>query len=142
MSTVQEYMECPQCGGVYNHVVDLRGGEQTDTCQRCGRRYRKRLLLDKDGVPLRDKDGELLYRTEEMFGYGVVGVGHVSGIVHTYQLDEPYNRTLESTFQKILRQDSVDGKLSYLVYWDKEQNDVVAAFGSLPETFEAFIKES
>ena len=142
MSKVQEYMKCPQCGGVYNHVVELGSGEQTDTCMRCGRRYRKKLMLDKSGVPLRSESGDLLYHTEEMFGYGVVGIGHISGIVHIYQLDEPYNTTLESIFQKILRQDSVDQNLSYLTRWDVIQNDVVAVYGNLPEIFEDFIKSN
>ena len=62
MSKVQEYMKCPQCGGVYNHVVELGSGEQTDTCMRCGRRYRKKLMLDKSGVPLRSESGDLLYQ--------------------------------------------------------------------------------
>ena len=109
---------------------------------RCGRRYRKKLMLDKSGVPLRSESGDLLYHTEEMFGYGVVGIGHISGIVHIYQLDEPYNRTLESIFQKILRQDSVDQNLSYLTRWDVIQNDVVAVYGNLPEIFEDFIKSN
>ena len=85
MSKVQEYMKCPQCGGVSNRVVDLSSGEQVDTCLRCGRRYRKKLLLDKSGVPLRSESGDLQYHTEEMCGYGVVGIGHISGIVHIYQ---------------------------------------------------------
>ena len=140
MSKVQEYMKCPQCGGVYNHVVELGSGEQTDTCMRCGKRYRKKSMLDKNGVPLRSERGDLLYHTEEMFGYGVVGIGHISGIVHIYQLDEPYNEILERIFQKILRQDSVDQNLSYLTRWDVIQNDVVAVYGNLPEIFEDFIK--
>ena len=96
MSKVQEYRSVRSAVEFSNRVVELGSGEQADTCLRCGRRYRKKLLLDKSGVPLRSESGDLLYHTEEMFGYGVVGVGHVSGIVHTYQLDEPYNRTLES----------------------------------------------
>lgn len=99
-------------------------------------------MLDKSGSPLRDINGNKQYRTEEMFGYGVVGVGHISGIVHTYQLDEPYNRMVESIFRKILQQDSVNEKLSYLVYWDEIRNDIVAAFGNLPETFEEFMEEN
>ena len=99
-------------------------------------------MLDKSGVPLRSESGDLLYHTEEMFGYGVVGIGHISGIVHIYQLDEPYNRTLESIFQKILRQDSVDQNLNYLTRWDVIQNDVVAVYGNLPEIFEDFIKSN
>ena len=142
MSKVQEYMKCPQCGGVYNHVVELGSGEQTDTCMRCGKRYRKKSMLDKNGVPLRSERGDLLYHTEEMFGYGVVGIGHISGIVHIYQLDEPYNEILERIFQKILRQDSVDQNLSYLTRWDVIQNDVVAVYGNLPEIFEDFIKSN
>lgn len=102
----------------------------------------EKLMLDKSGVPLRSESGDLLYHTEEMFGYGVVGIGHISGIVHIYQLDEPYNRTLESIFQKILRQDSVDQNLSYLTRWDVIQNDVVAVYGNLPEIFEDFIKSN
>ena len=66
MSKVQEYMKCPQCGGVSNHVVELGSGEQTDTCMRCGRRYRKSWCLIKR-VPLRSESGDLLYHTEEMF---------------------------------------------------------------------------
>lgn len=139
MSTVQEYEKCPQCGGVYDHSVNLGNGEETGRCYRCGKRFTKRVVLGKDNRCKKDGDGNPVYITEDISGLGVVGAVGVNGDTHKYFLLEPYDPETQKAFNSLLLQECIDKANSYLTRWDKKQNKVIAVYGRLPESFEEFV---
>lgn len=142
MSTVQEYLKCPQCGGVYNHTVDTATNEQFDCCHRCGKKYKRSVAVNDDGKPRRDENGDWIYEVENCFGYGVVGAAGRNGITQCYLLSEPVSDTVRRNFEKLIRQESIDARRAYLTCWDEEQKKVIALYGPMPETFEEFLGEA
>ncbi len=139
MSTVQEYEECPQCGGVYDHTVNLGNGEETGRCYRCGKRFTKRVEFGEDNRIKRDADGKPVYRITDVHGFGVVDAVGVKGDTHKYFLLEAYSTKTQRAFDRLLLQECIDKEESYLTRWDEEQNKVIAVYGKLPEGFEGFL---
>lgn len=142
MSTVQEYVKCPQCGGVYNHTVDVSTNEQFDCCHRCGKKFKRSIAMNDDGNPRRDERGDLIYEEEDCFGYGVVGAAGRNGITQCYLLSEPFTDVVKRNFEKLILQEDIDEKRAYLTRWDEEQKKVIAVSGPMPETFEEFLCEA
>ncbi len=139
MSTVQEFEECPQCGGVYDHTVNLGNGEETGRCYRCGKRYSKRVMFDADGKVKRDDADNPVYLIEDIAGRGIIGAVGVNGDTHKYFLFDTYGPKTQEAFNSLLLQECIDKANSYLTRWDKEQGKVIAVYGRLPISFKEFI---
>lgn len=142
MSTVQEYIKCPQCGGIFNHTVNTGNGEQYDVCDRCGKKYRKHLRLDTNKGDLRGETENSQYIILDCFGYGVMGIRHTDGSMAVYQLSKPYQESMKECFLELLQQDCVDEEGCYMTCWNAEKKRAETVYGTFPPSFEDFIADN
>ena len=140
MSIVQQYEKCPQCGGIYDHCVDLITGEDFRRCYRCGKKYTLRMAFDKENKVKKDENGKIIYSIEDKEGFGVISAVGIHDDTHMYYLAEQFSEETQTNFKKLLAQECIDKTRTYMTRWDKEQNKVIAVYGKLPESFEEYIK--
>lgn len=142
MSTVTDSEKCPQCGGVYMVDFDCRTFEEYKFCCRCGKSEDYFVVLNDDGEPVLDENGELQYLYKEDEGYGCFHVVWKKGGSSIYSLHMPFDfeEIKEDLFRDIENPD-VDKDRSYFTYWDAEKKEIVVLFGEDPGTYEEFEKE-
>lgn len=138
MSSVQDYIPCPQCGGVYVRDLNCRSQEEYCWCNRCGK-------IEFSGVEDVIRDGksrlESVNRSEK--GYGVACFRTREGIGTIQPINEPVTAQTKAAYLEVISQHpEIDSASSYLTSWDEEKGDVVAIFGNLPPLYDEEMEAS
>lgn len=141
MSSVQDTVKCPQCGGEYTTDFDCRTFEEFKFCSRCGKKELVSLIRDENGNAVYDADNKPQYREESHFGYGCLCLVGKKGGATLYSMTEPLNDETAKELQNSFNTELVDVGKSYLTKWDPDKKDVVAVFGEVPKTFDERFSE-
>lgn len=135
MSSVQDMIKCPQCGGYYITDYDCRTHEELAFCHRCGRREEYRLVSDENGKTVLDDEGKPQYSEVSHFGYGCLKLAGKKGVSSLYAISEPITAKMVEDIKKSFDDENIDVGECYLTKWDEKKQDVIAVFGSVPPLF-------
>ena len=139
MSSVQDTIKCPQCGGCYTTDFDCRTFEEFKFCERCGKKELVELVRDENGEAVLDAEGKPTYRESSHFGYGCLRLAGKKGGATLYSMTEPLTEQAAEEIQNSFNTELVDVGKSYLTKWDDEKKDVVALFGEVPQTYDEML---
>ena len=141
MSSVQDTVKCPQCGGCYTTDFDCRTLEEFKFCERCGKKVLHELVRDENGEVVLDAEGKPSYKESSHFGYGCLKLAGKKGGATLYSMTEPLTDEVAKEIRNSFNTDLVDVGKSYLTKWDDERKDVVAVFGEVPKLYDETIAE-
>ena len=141
MSSVQDTVKCPQCGGCYTTDFDCRTLEEFKFCERCGKKELIELIRDENGEAIYDAGGKPTYRESSHFGNGCLKLAGKKGGATLYSMTEPLTDEAADEIRKSFNTELVDVGKSYLTKWDEEKNDVVSLFGEVPHTYDEMLAE-
>lgn len=141
MSSVQDTVKCPQCGGCYTTDFDCRTFEEFKFCHRCGKKELVILVRDEKGNAVYDADNKPQYTEESHFGYGCLCLAGKKGGSTLYSLTNPLTDEELTNIQGSFNRDVVDIGKSYLTKWDADKNDVVSVFGEVPKLYDVMMAE-
>ena len=141
MSSVQDTIKCPQCGGCYTTDFDCRTLEEFKFCERCGKKELVELVRDENGEAVLDAEGKPTYRESSHFGYGRLRLAGKKGGATLYSMTEPLTEQAAEEIQNSFNTELVDVGKSYLTKWDDEKKDVVVLFGEVPHTYDEMVAE-
>lgn len=141
MSSVQDTVKCPQCGGCYTTDFDCRTLEDFKFCERCGKKELVELVRDENGEVILDAAGKPSYRESSHYGYGCLKLAGKKGGATLYSMTEPLTDEAAADIRKSFNTELVDVGKSYLTKWDEEKKDVVALFGDVPHTYDEMVAE-
>ncbi len=136
MSSVQDTIQCPQCGGCYTTDFDCRTFEEFKFCHRCGKREEIKMVRDEKGAPILDENNNPKYIEGSHFGYGCLKLAGKQGVSALYSLSGPLTEESFNSIKESFDNEDIDIGESYLTRWDEEKNDVIAVFGSLPPRYD------
>ena len=139
MSSVQDTIKCPQCGGCYTTDFDCRTLEEFKFCERCGKKELVELVRDENGEAVLDAECKPTYRESSNFGYGCLRLAGKKGGATLYSMTEPLTEQAAEEIQNSFNTELVDVGKSYLTKWDDEKKDVVALFGEVPQTYDEML---
>lgn len=136
MSSVQDFMECPQCKGLYITEFQCRTAEETRTCFRCGRNEQWFIRCNEQGEAIMDEQEkpQLDYRCED--GCGAMRLSQTNGFAQVWVFHEPISEEIKKFFREAMKDEAISKENSYLTSWDEEKKEVVAVYGNLPPTYE------
>ena len=141
MSSVQDTVKCPQCGGCYTTDFDCITFEEFKFCHRCGMKELVILVRDENGNALYDADNKPQFTEESHFGYGCLCLAGKKGGSTLYSLTNPLTDGELANIQGQIIRDVVDIDKSYLTKWDADKNDVVSVFGEVPKLYDEMMAE-
>ena len=141
MSSVQDTVKCPQCGGCYTTDFDCITFEEFKFCHRCGKKELVILVRDENGNALYDADNKPQFTEESHFGYGCLCLAGKKGGSTLYSLTNPLTDGELANIQGSIIRDVVDIDKSYLTKWDADKNDVVSVFGEVPKLYDEMMAE-
>ena len=141
MSSVQDTVKCPQCGGCYTTDFDCRTFEEFRFCHRCGKKELVILVRDENGNALYDADNKPQFTEESHFGYGCLCLAGKKGGSTLYSLTNPLTDEELANIQGSFNRDVVDIGKSYLTKWDADKKDVVSVFGEVPKLYDEMMAE-
>jgi len=141
MSSVQDTVKCPQCGGCYTTDFDCRTFEEFKFCNRCGKKELVTLVRDKNGNTVYDADNKPQYKEESHFGYGCLNLAGKKGGATLYSMTEPLTDEAAEEIRNSFNTELVDIGKSYLTKWDENTKDVVALFGAVPKLYDEMMAE-
>lgn len=141
MSSVQDTVKCPQCGGCYTTDFDCRTFEEFKFCHRCGKKELVILVRDENGNAVYDAENKPQYTEESHFGYGCLCLAGKKGGSTLYSLTNPLTDEELANIQGSFNRDVVDIDKSYLTKWDADKNDVVSVFGEAPKLYDKMMVE-
>ena len=141
MSSVQDTVKCPQCGGCYTTDFDCRTFEEFKFCLRCGKKELITLVRDENGNAVYDADNKPQYTEESHYGYGCLCLAGKKGGSTLYSLTNPLTDEELANIQGSFNRDVVDIGKSYLTKWDADKNDVVSVFGEVPKLYDKMMAE-
>ena len=141
MSSVQDTVKCPQCGGCYTTDFDCITFEEFKFCHRCGKKELVILVRDENGNALYDADNKPQFTEESHFGYGCLCLAGKKGGSTLCSLTNPLTDEELANIQGSFNQDVVDIGKSYLTKWDADKNDVVSVFGEVPKLYDEMMAE-
>ena len=141
MSSVQDTVKCPQCGGCYTTDFDCITFEEFKFCHRCGKKELVILVRDENGNALYDADNKPQFTEESHFGYGCLCLAGKKGGSTLYSLTNPLTDGELANIQGSIIRDVVDIDKSYLTKWDADKNDVVSVFGEVPKLYDEMMDE-
>ena len=141
MSSVQDTVKCPQCGGCYTTDFDCRTLEEFKFCERCGKKELVELVHDEKGEVILDTAGKPSYKESSQFGYGCLKLAGKKGGSTLYSMTEPLTEEAAANIRNSFNTELVDVGKSYLTKWDEEKKDVVALFGEVPHTYDEMVAE-
>lgn len=141
MSSVQDTIKCPQCGGCYTTDYDCRTLEEFKFCERCGKKELVELVRDENGEVVLDSEGKPSYKESSNFGYGCLKLAGMKGGATLYSMTEPLTDEAAADIRNSFNTELVDVGKSYLTKWDEEKKDVVALFGEVPYTYDEMLSE-
>ncbi len=136
MSSVQDIIKCPQCGGCYTTDFDCKTLEEYRFCHRCGKREEYKLVRDEKGEAVLDSEGKPQYVEKSYFGYGCFKLAGKKGISSLYTIASPLTEKTVEDFKKSLEGDIIEVGNCYLTKWDEEKGDVVSVFGAVPPLYD------
>ena len=139
MSSVQDTIKCPQCGGCYTTDFDCRTLEEFKFCERCGKKELVELVRDENGEAVLDAEGKPTYRESSHFGYGCLHLAGKKGGATLYSMTEPLTEQAAEEIQTSFNTELVDVGKSYMTKWDDEKKDVVVLFGEVPQTYDEML---
>lgn len=142
MSSVQDMEKCPQCGGIYITDFDCRTFEEYKFCDRCGKAEQWVIQSDESNQICLDEDGKPKWRYIDKPGYGCIALFSKKGMGRMCALIEPLNDAIKSDFLKDISQPEIDETKCYLTAWDEENNEIVAVFGNLPQSYDEYMSET
>lgn len=141
MSSVQDTVKCPQCGGCYTTDFDCRTFEEFKFCHRCGKKELVTLVRDENGNAVYDADNKPQYKEEAHFGYGCLKLAGKKGGATLYSMTEPLTDEAAEEIRNSFNTELVDVGKSYLTKWDEDKKDVVALFGKVPRLYDEMTAE-
>lgn len=136
MSSVQDAIKCPQCKGVFVTDFNCRTLEEYRHCSRCGRTEEWVIVRNEAGEPVLDENGNVKREYHENFGYGSACFAGKAGISQILSFSGPVDGEIKKLYLETLENPKVDKDKSYLTSWDDDKKEVVAIFGTVPETYE------
>lgn len=142
MSSVQDTVKCPQCGGCYTTDFDCRTLEEFKFCERCGKKELVELVRDEKVEVILDAAGKPSYKESSQFGYGCLKLAGKKGGSTLYSMTEPLTEEAAADIHNSFNTELVDVGKSYLTKWDEEKKDVVALFGEVPHTYDEMVAEA
>ena len=138
MSTVQDMKRCPQCGGQYITDYNCRTNEEWRSCNSCGYHEEWKLERDKDGcVVFENGQPKMTYSKHD--GFGVMRL-QFEGIAQLGSLIEPITDAIKKEFEKHIADPRVIKDKCYLTVWDAEKGELSALYGTLPESYDDYMK--
>ena len=138
MSTVSDYIECPQCGyGEADHEFDCRNSGEVTMCRRCGYYESCDPKYDEDGNPCG-------WKHEISRGAGALWYsGTDRGIFCGDYFNSPKEvLKAERWLRERLEKGDVDAEVSYLTRWNRETKQVEFVIGKFYEWPEPDSSES
>jgi len=141
MSSVQDTVKCPQCGGCYTTDFDCGTLEEFKFCERCGKKVLFELVRDENGEVILDAEGKPSYRESSHFGYGCLKLAGKKGGATLYSMTEPLTDEAAEEIRNSFNTELVDVGKSYLTKWDEDKKDVVALFGEVPKLYDEMMTE-
>ncbi len=136
MSSVQDMIKCPQCGGCYTTDYDCRTHEEYRICHRCGKREEIKVVRDENDKMVLDKEGKPQFMQGSHFGYGCLKLAGKKGVSSLYAISEPITDEMVEDIKKSFDDENIDVGNCYLTKWDDEKHDVIAVFGSVPPLYD------
>lgn len=142
MSSVQDYIKCPQCEGVCFTDFDCKSQEYYAYCQRCGYAYTHEIRRFPGGKAITRRNGFLFYKDKEKRGYGAMRLAEKDGIARVYGLSFWTALWAGKTLQRFLQTDFADPDGTYLYLWDWKTKSYKSIHGKTPPSYDEEFPEN
>ena len=144
MASVQDTVECPQCGGKAIDEFHTRTFEKEILCPRCGYRETTRPVIDRQKQKLdsehrawfkQSKAGERKYRTTKHVGFGAYYIATKNGFGALGTINGKLNASMVANFKRDVAKPEIDTRRSFLTRWDPKKQCVEVIVGEIPVDF-------
>lgn len=144
MASVQDSIECPQCGGRAILEFQTRTFEEQISCPRCGYRESTRPVIDRQkqrGDPQhrpwykRRKDGEWIYRTTKRVGLGAYFLAQKNGVSVLGVVNRKLTTKMVANFKRDMAKREMNARCSFLTRWNPRRKRVEEVVGNIPSDF-------
>ena len=144
MASVQDSVDCPQCGGQAFLEFETRMRAESICCPRCGYSEHTRPLIDRQKQNAdaqhrawfkRRKDGEPVRRTTRRAGVGAYYIATKNGLGVFGTLKRKPNATHVGNFKRDVARPEIDATRSFLTRWNPKTRQVETVVGQIPPDF-------
>ena len=136
MSSVIDYIKCPQCGGIMHTDFDCNTTEEYRMCHRCGKIQSYTLKRDDNHKIIFDENKQVIWQEKDLDGNGCVCFDFGS-IAQISSLENPVDDNIKKQFDEELKQnENLIKDKCYFTYWDNNDKKVKSYFGKIPELYD------
>lgn len=141
MASVQDSIDCPQCGGEAFLEFHTRTLAESIFCPRCGYSEQTRPLIDRQKQTAdaqhrewfkRRKDGELIYRTTKRAGFGAYMLAQQNGVSALGVVNGKLTARMIAHFKRDIAKPDMDAARSFLTRWNLQSHRVEVVVGQIP----------
>lgn len=144
MASVQDSIDCPQCGAKAFLEFHTRTLAESIFCPRCGYSEHTRPLIDrqkqKDDAQhrawfKRRKDGEQIIRTTKRAGFGAYMLAQQNGVSALGIVNCELTARMIANFKRDVAKPGIDAARSFLTRWNPQSHQVEIVVGQIPPDF-------
>ncbi|CAG0960781.1 hypothetical protein ANRL3_00863 [Anaerolineae bacterium] len=144
MASVQDSVECPQCGAKAFLEFNTRTLEESICCLRCGYTELTRPLIDhqkQNADPQhrawfkRRKDGEQIFRTTKHAGFGAYVIVQQNSVSVLGIVNGRLTPRMIAKFKRDVTKPGIDAARSFLTRWNPKRRCVETVVGQIPPDF-------
>jgi ribosomal protein S27AE len=141
MASVQDSIDCPQCGGKAILEVHTRTLAESIFCPRCGYSEQARPLIDRQKQKAdaqhrewfkRRKDGEPIFRTTKRPGFGAYMLAQQNGVSALGVVNCKLTAKMIVNFKRDIAKPEMDAARSFLTRWNPKTQQVETVVGQIP----------
>lgn len=144
MASVQDSIECPQCGGKAFLEFHTRTLAESIFCPRCGYSEHTRPLIDRQKQKAdaqhrawfkRRKDGEQIFRTTKRAGVGAYMLAQQNGVSALGVVNGKLTARMIANFKRDIAKPEIDAARSFLTRWNPKTQQVETVVGEIPPNY-------
>jgi len=144
MASVQDSIECPQCGGNAFLEFHTRTLAESIFCPRCGYSEHTRPLIDRQKQKAdaqhrawfkRRKDGEQIFRTTKRTGFGAYMLAQQNGVSALGIVNGKLTARMIANFKRDIAKPEIDAARSFLTRWNPKTQQVETVIGEIPPDY-------
>lgn len=134
MGSVQDYVKCPDCGGVKFVDCHWKSGEEYSHCMRCGVSGSYTLKRNEDNTIVKDENERFVYEQVRNEGFGIYGIFDAkSGVGQVGTFNQPITDETIEEFRQIFSKEDIDKERSYLAKWEDGKQTLLLGTELSPE---------
>lgn len=144
MASVQDIVECPQCGRKAFLEFHTRTFQEEIICPFCGYSEHTRPVIDRERQRTDPqhrawfkcgKDGERIFRTTKQASLGAYYLAQRSGVGILGAINSKLTRKMIASFRRDVAKPEMDGQRCYLTRWNPKKRCIETVIGRIPKDF-------